>query len=252
MKSGAVFRGVALAAGVSLPGAMTLGAMTLPARAADISTARPAPAPPPSTYIPAPFFWTGYYLGLAAGDGWGSAPFTDPFPHTNFATATGSSKGLHGGGVTGINYQIGWVVIGAEFDFMATFMKSAILDSANTNLQTSVFWTSTVTGRLGLAFDKVLVFGKGGGAFAYDRDTVISSNSGGNTGSAIGSANRTGWTVGGGVDYAITEHWIAGVEYDYLKFASKAINFTGPPANNISGNVALSINEVRGVIAYKF
>jgi outer membrane immunogenic protein len=243
MKSGAVIRGVALAACVSLS-----GALSLPAEAADIAVnPRPAPAPVSPTYIPAAFFWTGYYLGITGGAAWGTTPFTDPF-HSGATGTTGNSKGWTVGGVTGINYQIGWVVIGAEFDFTDAFIKSEILDSAHTNLQTDTMWTSTVTGRLGLAFDRVLVFGKGGGAFAYDRDTVAPSTGGAGT----GSTTRTGWTVGGGVEYAITEHWIGRVEYDYLKFASKGLTFAGPSVNTIGAAVGLNINEVRGAISYKF
>jgi opacity protein-like surface antigen len=72
-------------------------------------------------------------------------------------------------------------------------------------------------------------------------------------GSAIGSTYRAGWTVGGGFEYAITEHWTGRVEYDYFKFPVKGFAFTGStiPANG-NGTVGINLNELKGIVAYKF
>jgi outer membrane immunogenic protein len=240
MKWGAVIGGVALAALVSLPAA-------LPARAADMTPIPQRAAP--SGYIPAQFLWTGFYLGAGGGYGWGTASFVDPFG----TTASPSLKGFLVGGVTGINYQISSVVIGVEGDFTGSWAKGSAVDSTGNNLQTSVFWTASITGRLGVAFDRLLIYGKGGVGFDYDRDTVTLVNGT----SAMGSTNRAGWTVGGGVEYAVTEHWTGRIEFDYFKFPTKGFVFSGGPfpplpALNAGGQVGINLDELKFIMAYKF
>jgi outer membrane immunogenic protein len=245
MKWGEVIGGAALAAFAAL-------SSTCPAHAADMTPIAARPAPP-STYIPAQFFWTGFYMGAGLGDGWGTAPFVDPL---NAGSASPSINGLLVTGVMGINYQISSVVLGAEGDFTGAFVKGSATDTGinpvtNNSLQTKVFWTASITGRLGWAIDRLLIFGKGGVALDYDRNTVTISNGA----AAIGTANHAGWTVGGGAEYALTEHWTARLEYDYFKFSSKAFSFSGPAAGIVAtpgGTVGINLNEIKGIMSYKF
>jgi outer membrane immunogenic protein len=229
MKWGAVIGGVALAALASLP-----------ARAADMTPIAPRAT---SGYIPAQFLWTGFYLGAGIGYGWGTSTFIDPF---NGLTASPSPKGFLVGGVTGINYQISSVVLGVEGDFTGSWAKGSAVASTDI-LETRIFWTSSITGRLGWAFDRLLIYGKGGVGFDYDRDTVTLPNNA----ASIGSVYRTAWTVGGGVEYAVTEHWTARVEYDFFKFPVKGI-FVAGPAGNLNGNIGINLNEAKVIMAYKF
>jgi outer membrane immunogenic protein len=230
MKWGAVIGSVALAALTSLP-----------ARAADMTPVVQRTAT--SGYIPAQFFWTGFYLGAGVGGGWGHSTFVDPFG----SIASPSLKGFLLGGVAGINYQISSIVVGVEGDFVGSLAKGTTIDPIGNALQTQVFWTASFTGRLGWAFDRLLIYGKGGAAFEYDRDSVTQ-----NTGVAVvGSTTRAGWTVGAGVEYAFTEHWTTRLEYDYLRFPSKGSVFSGP-ALNVAGSVGISLNELKLIIANKF
>jgi outer membrane immunogenic protein len=245
MKWGAVLGGAAFAVLASLPAA-------LPARAADMSPT-PRAIPATSGYIPAQFFWTGFYFGAGIGGSWNSATFVDPLPAAAGATASPAPKGFLVSGVSGINYQFSSVVVGAEADFTGTWARGSAVDSANNTLSTSVFWTASITGRLGVAFDRLLVYGKGGVAFDYDRNTVMIPSSL----TAIGSAYRVGWTVGGGVEYAVTEHWTGRIEYDYLRFPVKALSFQGtattpPNVGFVSSTIGLNVSEVKLVMAYKF
>lgn len=240
MKSGAVIGGVALAVLASLPAA-------LPAVAADMSPIAARPAV--STYIPAQFFWTGFYMGAGIGGAWASSSFVDPFTGV---TASPAPKGFLVSGISGINYQISSVVLGAEADFTGTWAKASVIDASSNTLTTSVFWTASITGRVGMAFDRVLVYGKGGAAFDYDRDTVAKPDAS----SAVGSLYRVGWTVGGGVEYAVTDHWTGRLEYDYLRFPSKALsvqgNATTPPnVVSLGTTIGLSISEIKLIMAYK-
>jgi outer membrane immunogenic protein len=244
MKWGEVIGGAALAALAAL-------SATCPAPAADMPV---APRPAPSTYIPAQFFWTGFYMGAGLGDGWGTSSFVDPL---SGASGSPSINGLLVTGVMGINYQFSSVVVGAEGDFTGAFVKGSanvatgLAADPNNSLQTKVLWTASITGRLGWAIDRLLIYGKGGVAFDYDRDTVTIPNGA----SVMGTTNHVGWTVGGGAEYAITEHWTARIEYDYLTFASKAFAFSGPADPRFtspSGTVGIKLNEIKGIMAYKF
>jgi outer membrane immunogenic protein len=236
MKWGAFIGGVALAALV-----------TLPARAADMQPIGQRPIPATSGYIPAQFFWTGFYIGAGIGGSWDKATFIDPLSGAN--TASPAPKGFLFSGISGINYQFGSVVVGAEADFTGTWAKGSAVDAVNDTLSTQVFWTASIVGRVGMAFDRLLIYGKGGAAFDYDRDTATLPVGT----SDVGSLYRVGWTVGGGVEYAVTDHWTGRFEYDYLRFPAKALSFQGnavPPIT--SSTIGLNISEIKLIMAYKF
>jgi outer membrane immunogenic protein len=177
-----------------LGGILLAAFATLSAQAADMSV--PSAKPASLEYIPATFYWTGFYIGGAAGGGWGNASWVDAVAPV---TANMSPNGFLVGGFMGINYQMGPVVLGLEGTFDGNWFNDTTTDSALNNLQTRVFWTATTVGRLGVAFDRLLIYGKGGVGFAYDRATETTPA----LLQAIGSADRVGWTVGGGVEYAI-------------------------------------------------
>jgi outer membrane immunogenic protein len=246
MKWGGVAGGVALAALGSLSASLT---GSLPACAADMTPVAPRAVPPPG-YIPAQFLWTGFYMGAGIGDGWGTATFIDPLAPG--ATGSPSINGFLYTGVMGINYQFSSVVVGVEGDFTGSFANGSAVDTAGNTLQTRVFWTASVTGRLGWAIDRLLIYGKGGVAFDNDRDIAALPS----TASVTGTVNHVGWTVGGGAEYAITEHWTARIEYDYFAFSSKAFSFAGPaavpPGITPGGTVGINFNEIKGIVAYKF
>ena len=216
------------------------------AKAADMT---PLLKGPGSTYIPALYNWTGFYVGVASGWGTGTADFTDPFGSGEVTRPRLS--GFLVGGVTGINYQIGSVVVGFEGDFIGSWAKGSVFDTAGTNLTNEVVWTSTVALRVGWAWDRLMIYAKGGGAFDSDRSSVVPQLGGVDLGSAL----RAGWNVGGGVEYALTEHWIARFASDWLKFDSRVISFGGtvPPAIlAVNGNVGITLNEFKAIVEYRF
>jgi outer membrane immunogenic protein len=220
---------------------------SLSVRAADVTPAVPPSTPAPSSYIPVKFLWSGFYLGTALGDAWGTSTFSDPFAR---ASGMPSLNGILVGGLGGFNFQFDPWVIGIEGDFTGTWADGSVNDAARHNLQTKVFWTASLTGRVGYAFDRLLVYGKGGGGVAYDRDYVtVGANQ------AIGSTGRVGWTAGGGLEYAVTGHWIARIEYDYFQFASQSFLFTNEglkPTLNGNGTVGFTLNEAKVALAYRF
>jgi opacity protein-like surface antigen len=111
-------------------------------------------------------------------------------------------------------------------------------DTAQVKAKTD-FLTS-VTARVGYAFDNVLVYGKGGFALAGDRYDVTGTFAGTPFG-FVGLENRIGWTAGGGVDWAFSQHWSAFVEYDYYGFGHKVITMSDA-TNVLLGTVDVKQN----------
>ncbi len=211
-------------------------------QAADLPV-RAAPAPvAPVAYAPPVYNWSGFYVGGHIGGGFEDSSWSDPFTGVNDTFNNGS---FLGGAQVGANAQFNWLVVGIEGDFSWTsLIKGSGLDLAGDAITTSPQWTSTVTGRIGAAFDRLLVYGKGGLAIAEDQSTFTPI--GGAT--LTDSLTRTGWTAGAGLEYALTDSWTARVEYDYLGFGSKQLSFT--PA--VTLNASLDVQEVKAGFDYKF
>lgn len=194
---------------ILLAATMLAGSVAL-AQAADLPSRK---APPPVYTAPVPVMdWTGFYVGANLGYGW----------MNNFNTATVFTPGLAnphggivGGGQVGFNYQISpWLVAGLETDFQGTGIGGG-------NVARHTPWIGTVRGRIGFTpfSPKLMVYATGG--FAYGRMS-IGPFPFGQTFSTLG----TGWTAGGGLEYALTPNW--SVKAEYL-FANLSGNFpTGP------------------------
>jgi outer membrane immunogenic protein len=216
------------------------------ASAADLPPA-PMPVPvAPVAYAPAAIYnWSGFYIGAHAGGDFGNSSWSDPFTG---ASNTFSSNGFLGGAQLGANYQINMLVLGVEGDFSWTNLKGSGTDSIGDALNTGVNWTSTVTGRIGAAFDRFLIYGKGGVAFAQDQSSFTDTFAN----SASTTFMRTGWTAGAGLEYGITKNWSAKIEYDYLNFGPQTLNFTTPTTPLYSSNANLNIQEVKAGINFRF
>jgi outer membrane immunogenic protein len=213
------------------------------AQAADLP---PAPRPSyvaPVAYAPPVYNWTGFYVGGNIGGGFADSSWTDPFGGANNKF---SKDGFIGGGQIGANYQFNWLVVGIEGDFDWTGLTANGTDSVGNGITAKTQWTSTATGRIGAAFDRLLVYAKGGVAFEHDQDSM---NNGLFT--ATTSFNRTGWTAGAGLEYALSQNWTAKLEYDYLGFGSEALNLTTPVTPYLT-NASLNVQEVKAGINFKF
>jgi len=215
------------------------------AQAADLPV-RPAPAPvAPVAYAPPVYNWSGFYIGGNIGGGFADSRWSDAFTggHDWF-----DSDGVIGGGQIGANVQFNWLVLGLEGDFDWTGLKGSGIDSLGNAISTKTDWTSTATGRIGAAFDRLLVYGKGGVAFAHDRSSLADVFGG----SASDSLTRTGWTMGAGLEYALDRNWSARLEYDYLGFGAEALNLPTPNFQGYGSNASLNAQEVKFGINYRF
>jgi outer membrane immunogenic protein len=182
--------------------------------AADLPSRRP-----PAPYVAVPVFtWTGFYIGGNVGGGNGgfrTTNFNGPAAGGGVVGVTrpgafnNNSTGFTGGGQIGYNYQIGNFVIGVEADASYTdFSRTRLLGGGN-SARDSLSYLGTVRGRVGYAWDRVLVYGTGGFAYgdAYHRETFAPGFAAVAAGGAAATGSRsnteTGWAAGGGVEWAI-------------------------------------------------
>jgi outer membrane immunogenic protein len=187
-----------------------------PAMAADMGV--PLLKAPPAPVAVA-FSWTGFYLGGNLGAGWSNGNVTDTLFGVNWS-ANNNTATFVGGGQVGFNYQFNSIVIGVEgdFDWFANNNNSATVSAFGTTVTGSNNgrWVTTLTGRLGYAWDHLLLYGKGGGAWVGSNNIAVTNVA---TGASVAFNNNntnTGWTAGAGIEWAFANNWTARVEYDYV------------------------------------
>jgi outer membrane immunogenic protein len=220
----------------------------------------------------APFSWTGCYVGGFAGwataNTWtatdlgsGATPLFIPAPAGTGQWSYSENTSFLGGGTVGCNYQP-WAgsgfVIGAEGEagYLSLSASSSEPNQA-TLISTSKMGTGygLIAGRLGWAFyERILLYGKAGVAF-YDTSAGIINPNGADAVTASGSKSQTPLAVGGGVEYAMSDHWTGKAEYTFLA-AGSSYNICGVDAalgqNFCWRQDPSSIHLVKFGLNYKF
>lgn len=225
-------------------GAILLSAGIGIASAADLG-APPPPPQAPAVYVPAPVFsWNGFYIGANAGYGWSntSGTMTTAFGAETFST---SGNGFVGGGQAGFNYQWGGVVFGMEADFQGTSVSGTLADNGLLPLNATAKnpWFGTFRGRLGYAWDRVMLYATAGGVYGNETFNGTSNRT-----SFSNGATYVTWTAGAGVEVAFWGPLSAKAEYLYMGSPS---NFPSIPlATGLSGSA--HTNLVRAGINYHF
>lgn len=219
----------------------------LPAAAADISTQPVYRAP---TITPSYYNWSGFYVGGHLGGAWADKDWTQTFPGTFSGNAASfSADGFIGGGQIGYNWQSGSWVFGIETDATWTGQSGSGVQSRTPSWTstTDINWFGTVTGRVGYAWDRVLVYGKAGLAYA---DEDHSQTFGGVLVSSS-NASHWGWTAGLGLEYAMTDNWSAKVEYNYIDFGTRNVGFANlAPAPGVRGIDGFDIDQTMHVVKF--
>lgn len=216
--------------------ALALFAMgALPAQSADLRM--PVKAPPP-VYTPV-VTWTGCYIGGNVGGGWAHENYVDPLGVPPAPLGSHTAKGVVGGGQLGCDWQMGSWVFGAQGLFDGANIKGDHLFAGDV-YRTRVPWFGTATVRLGYTVaPNLLAYVKGGGAWKRDEETKIDA------GIVEGAARttRSGWTVGGGLEYQLTAGWSAFVEGDYMNFGRRSVIFTNLEVPPVPPTFPLGIRE---------
>ena len=199
------------------------------------------------------FSWSGCYLGLNAGYGWGKREITQfdtRIRGVDDGRYSFDANGFVGGGQWGCNWQNGKTVWGYESDIQGTAVRSQNIgqpfDSA-TAMNFSLPWFTTSRVRAGYAmWDRGLLYVTGGLATGDVRYTATD----GPIGTVSQTKSRWGWTVGVGAEWALPDpRWSMKVEYLYVDFGNKNY-LTDLPA--FTTNVKSNTNIVRIGLNYKF
>jgi outer membrane immunogenic protein len=269
--------------------AIVAAAMPLAANAADLPPAAPVYKAP--VVAPVYFTWSGCYIGANAGGKWEAhrdASVTIPaaagLPTSTFTFDDGSSNNNNGsfvgGGQIGCNYQAGQFVFGIEGDFDWSRLRDGITVGPvfpfnfvpGDSFSWETRWQASLRGRLGYAWDRTLLYVTGGVAWTSVDFTAnwLTSVCASVTGAvatcpglvATDRQTLTGATAGGGLEYAITNNLIAGIEGRYTWYGSQNFNAgllavapaagggfaTSPSSASLKFNTA----EVLGRLSWKF
>jgi outer membrane immunogenic protein len=197
--------------------AVLVAVVPVAATAADLTRADRAPmytkAPAPAAVLN----WSGCYLGGHVGGAWSN----DSYTHDNGAGLvepfTFNPTSFMGGGQLGCQIQVTGLVLGVEGTLSALDLNQTDLSLLSPGRQRSfrLDEMATATGRLGYAFDRWMIYAKGGWADA--RIDTFAMNPA--TGVFVDINNwESGWTVGGGIEWMPWPSIVLGAEFDYYSF----------------------------------
>jgi outer membrane immunogenic protein len=207
------------------------------ASAADLARKAPPPvvtkAPP--SYVP--FSWTGFYVGVNGGYGFGRSKWSG-------LPSSFDVKGGLFGGQLGYNWQFGQFVYGLEGDVDWTDLRGTanLVACGGLMCKTRNDFLSTVRGRVGFAVDRWLPYATGGLAVGNIKATV--------PGFAGIDKTNAGWTAGGGVEYALAPNWSVKAEYLFVDLGKD--NCSTMCGLAMGNKVGLTSNVVRAGVNYRF
>jgi outer membrane immunogenic protein len=240
------------------------------ASAADLPRKSVAPV---FAQVPA-FSWTGFYVGLNAG-----ASFADvKWDHTatgawlgtttktgldTFGDGSSNRTNFTGGIQAGYNYQFGALVAGIEADigYFSTKRRtqtSAVIAAGRIDFTTNTGagdYLGTVRGRIGVAFDRFLIYATGGLAITETRlSQQVFFAATGSTASGSSSKTQVGYTIGAGAEYAFTNNWTVKAEYLFLDFGKNNTTLFNPAFPTFTHAVESKnrAHIVRAGVNYKF
>ena len=184
------------------------------------------------------FTWTGFY----AGGSFGNVSMRDRATHYDIGSGCwwncttdvnigGNGAGVLGGVQAGYNWQIGTFVGGLEADLSATSVSAGYQQYCQSSgycdysQRARMSALSTIRGRIGYAFDRAFIYATGGLAFANVKNHVQDNN---DPGLFNVSKWRTGWTLGAGVEYAMSDVWSVKVEGLYYSLENSKAFFRDP------------------------
>jgi outer membrane immunogenic protein len=235
-------------------------AISAPAMAADLPAAIPAKALP--AYVPA-YNWTGFYFGGNLGGTWGQFDFS---PSTTdlvsgavsspFSTSVTNSSVI-GGIQSGYNWQLGNLLFGFEQDIQFTGLKRSFTFAGpagsiapfavGDTLSTKADYLSSTRAKAGWVWDRFMLYAAGGLATGV-MDTTATYVAGVSPALSFTDAHKfhTGYTVGGGAEYAVTDNVSFGVEYRYLNLGHETYNLGGfTPAGGANAQAGSSTVDLK-------
>jgi outer membrane immunogenic protein len=229
--------------------------------AADMAIKAPMAAPP------AAYNWTGWYAGINVGGGWGESKntFTADFPPPTPAGAdTTHLDGLIGGGQLGYNWQSGAWVLGLETDIQgagqrgsnntACSIAGCIIAGSTIADTEKLTWFGTTRARVGIASGSWLAYVTGGAAYGGVSATGVTTIPGVGSITVAKSSTQGGWTVGGGIEAALTGKWTWKVEYLYMDLGTINASIADPfiAGATVGGSAHFTDNILRAGVNMHF
>jgi outer membrane immunogenic protein len=216
--------------------AIVLGGVSFFGVIAEAADLKPDSRNPGQQYYEPVYNWDGWYVGGFLGGGHGLWTI-DFFRNNNHGHAEHTADGVAFGAMAGYNYQLTKnVVLGVEADigYFAAKNTTEVFDNDHTLQQYGAI--GSLRGRVGYAFNRLMFYGTAGLAFAEFNENI---QKGRNAGEQVVWENqfRTGFVVGGGIDYAFTNRIVGRVEYLYNNFGTVTLF-------NADGNQANFKNEI--------
>ena len=198
--------------------------------------------------------WTGFYVGIEGGGGWGWAQQTDAL---GFNSGGYNVSGGLIGGTLGYNWQFNRLVIGLEADEAWADINGStntlVCGGAPPRCASRLEALGTFRGRVGWAgllwWNTVMPYATGGlawGSLHGEEGDVLTNGAFGS-----GTTTRTGWTVGGGIEGMLTPNWTAKLEYLYVDLRGNAFNDVVPVFGIVPESIEFRANVVRAGINYK-
>jgi outer membrane immunogenic protein len=224
------------------------------AMAADMAAKAPVYKAPPPVAI---YNWSGFYVGLNGGGGsshecW-TITATSLFGPLNPPQAEGCHDATGGtvGGQLGYRWQVTNWVFGLEAqgnwaDFSGSNASSQFFGQTN---QTKIDGLGLFTGQIGYAWDRALLYVKGGAAVTDNKYTAISTLP---PLIGIDTANETRWgaAVGVGFEYAFAQNWSLGFEYNHLFMGNNDVS--SPTGFLITDHISENVDLFTARVNYKF
>ncbi len=206
------------------------------ASAADLPRQQYYKAPP--AYIAPINNWTGFYLGLNGGGGWGESKWSWPGGSDKFDLSGGMV-----GGTVGYNWQAGNWVLGLEGDADWANIRGSECFAGGC-ISTKNDFLSTIRGRVGYSFGQWLPYVTGGAA-------IGSVKAGTNWGEV--SDTNVGWTAGVGIEYAFARNWSAKVEYLHVDLGKMDCSVGSGCWQHLGADkISYTSDLVRGGVNFRF
>lgn len=206
--------------------------------------------------------WTGGYIGVVGGYGWGDSDFDADTVLPAVSDPVSGSIDVEGfllGAQAGYDFDMGnGLVIGVVGDASWTDIDgdTCVEDGGCTGLaddsygSADVNWLATVRARAGFTTGSMLIYGTGGLAIA-DADAGITNVEGAGDPARSDSNTHLGWVIGAGAEFKVTENMSLGAEYLHVDLGSEEYSFPGPTVG-IASDSDLTLDIVRASLNYRF
>jgi len=219
--------------------------------------ARPMPAADP---------WSGFYAGAHGGYGWSQSRLVNAFAAPGEIDADPMLRGGLGGFQAGYNFRTDWLVVGVEGEFTWSDLRQnnfSCFTFGDQVCSAKSEWFAAVTARIGAAYGAALLYVKGGPAWVRNSFTSLATCAGTQPIALNGvvaacddmhyaSQTRSGWTVGGGLEYLIARNWSLKLEYSYMDFGTRRVTFSDGGGGEFGEDIRQTVNVVKAGFNYYF